>query len=83
MNDAATYQEPHQLAEGFDDILVNGELVRDATTSSRDAAGPRAALEATLVTIARSIGRSPITRSSIDHDSSRAYSLPVISRTLR
>jgi N-acyl-D-amino-acid deacylase len=28
VNDAATYQEPHQLAEGMDDILVNGELVR-------------------------------------------------------
>ena len=28
VNDAATYQDPHQLAEGMDDILVNGELVR-------------------------------------------------------
>lgn len=30
VNDAATYQEPHQLAQGIDYILVNGELVRDA-----------------------------------------------------
>ena len=22
------YEDPHQLAEGFDDIIVNGELVR-------------------------------------------------------
>ena len=29
MNDAATYQEPHQLAEGMTHILVNGDLVRD------------------------------------------------------
>ena len=28
VNDAATYQEPHQLAEGFTDILVNGKWVR-------------------------------------------------------
>ena len=28
VNDAATYQKPHQLSEGFDDIIVNGELVR-------------------------------------------------------
>jgi N-acyl-D-aspartate/D-glutamate deacylase len=28
VNDAATYTEPHQLSEGIDDILVNGELVR-------------------------------------------------------
>jgi N-acyl-D-amino-acid deacylase len=29
VNDAATYQEPHQLAEGMTYIFVNGELVRD------------------------------------------------------
>ena len=28
VNDAATYTEPHQLSEGIDDILVNGDLVR-------------------------------------------------------
>ena len=28
VNDAATYTDPHQLSEGIDDILVNGELVR-------------------------------------------------------
>lgn len=28
VNDAATYDKPHQLSEGFDDILVNGELAR-------------------------------------------------------
>jgi len=29
VNDAATYIEPHQLAEGMQYIFVNGELVRD------------------------------------------------------
>jgi N-acyl-D-amino-acid deacylase len=29
VNDAATYQEPHQLAEGMTHIIVNGVLVRD------------------------------------------------------
>jgi len=28
VNDAATYDEPHQLSKGFDDIIVNGELAR-------------------------------------------------------
>jgi N-acyl-D-aspartate/D-glutamate deacylase len=28
--DKATYQDPHQLSVGFDTILVNGHLVRDA-----------------------------------------------------
>ena len=28
VNDAATYEKPHQLSEGFDDIIVNGELAR-------------------------------------------------------
>jgi N-acyl-D-amino-acid deacylase len=28
VNDAATYVDPHQLSEGMNDILVNGELVR-------------------------------------------------------
>lgn len=28
VNDAATYQEPHQLSEGFTDILVNGQWAR-------------------------------------------------------
>ncbi|MBM3809585.1 MAG: amidohydrolase family protein [Acidimicrobiia bacterium] len=28
VNDAATYDQPHQLSEGFDDIIVNGELAR-------------------------------------------------------
>jgi N-acyl-D-amino-acid deacylase len=29
VNDAATYQEPHQLAEGMTHIVVNGVLVRE------------------------------------------------------
>jgi N-acyl-D-amino-acid deacylase len=29
VNDAATYVEPHQLAEGMTYIFVNGELMRD------------------------------------------------------
>jgi N-acyl-D-amino-acid deacylase len=28
VNDAATYENPHQLAEGIDDVIVNGELAR-------------------------------------------------------
>lgn len=28
VNDAATYDQPHQLSEGFDDVIVNGELAR-------------------------------------------------------
>ena len=28
VNDAATYEKPHQLAEGMNDIIINGELVR-------------------------------------------------------
>ena len=28
VNDAATYDKPHQLSEGIDDIIVNGELAR-------------------------------------------------------
>jgi N-acyl-D-aspartate/D-glutamate deacylase len=30
VNDAATYQEPHQLAEGMTHIVVNGVIVRDS-----------------------------------------------------
>ncbi len=29
VNDAATYQEPHQLAEGMTHIVVNGVVVRE------------------------------------------------------
>jgi N-acyl-D-amino-acid deacylase len=29
VNDAATYQDPHQLAEGMTHIIVNGVLVRE------------------------------------------------------
>jgi N-acyl-D-aspartate/D-glutamate deacylase len=28
VNDSATYEKPHQLSEGIDDIIVNGELAR-------------------------------------------------------
>jgi len=28
VNDAATYENPHQLAEGMNDIIVNGEVAR-------------------------------------------------------
>ena len=28
INDAATYENPHQLAEGINDIIVNGEMAR-------------------------------------------------------
>jgi N-acyl-D-amino-acid deacylase len=29
VNDAATYQEPHQFAQGMTDIIVNGVVVRE------------------------------------------------------
>jgi N-acyl-D-amino-acid deacylase len=32
VDDAATYEEPHQIARGIDHIIVNGEVVRDAGT---------------------------------------------------
>jgi N-acyl-D-amino-acid deacylase len=28
VNDAATYDKPHQFAEGMTDIIVNGEVAR-------------------------------------------------------
>jgi N-acyl-D-aspartate/D-glutamate deacylase len=30
VRDVATYQNPHQLADGIDYVIVNGVLVRDA-----------------------------------------------------
>lgn len=32
VRDVATYQNPHQLSEGFDDAIVNGVIVRDNGT---------------------------------------------------
>jgi N-acyl-D-aspartate/D-glutamate deacylase len=29
VKEVATYEDPHQLAEGFDTIVVNGRLARD------------------------------------------------------
>jgi len=29
VNDKATFENPHQLAEGFDYVIVNGVLVKD------------------------------------------------------
>ena len=34
VRDAQTYQNPHQLSEGFDYVLVNGVIARDAGTFS-------------------------------------------------
>lgn len=39
VNDAATYQEPHQLAEGMDTIIVNGKVVRQDGTFRSDLSG--------------------------------------------
>lgn len=39
INDAATYDKPHQLAAGFDDIIVNGELARHDGTFSTTLSG--------------------------------------------
>ena len=39
VNDAATYDKPHQLSEGFDDIIVNGQLARRNGTFTTALAG--------------------------------------------
>lgn len=39
VNDAATYDKPHQLSVGFDDIIVNGELARRSGTFTTMLAG--------------------------------------------
>ena len=39
VNDAATYEKPHQLSEGIDDIIVNGELARRSGTFTSALAG--------------------------------------------
>lgn len=39
VNDAATYDKPHQFSEGFDDIIVNGELARRNGTFTTALAG--------------------------------------------
>ena len=39
VNDPATYQDPHQLAEGISYIVVNGVLVREAGTFTSDLPG--------------------------------------------
>jgi N-acyl-D-aspartate/D-glutamate deacylase len=39
VNDAATYEDPHQLAEGFTDILVNGQWARRENRFSTTLAG--------------------------------------------
>ncbi len=39
VNDAATYDKPHQLSEGFNDIIVNGELARQDGRFSTALAG--------------------------------------------
>jgi len=39
VRDTATYEDPHQLAEGFDTILVNGHVIRDNGAFSSSNAG--------------------------------------------
>lgn len=39
VNDAATYQEPHQLAQGMTHILVNGVVVRENGTFTAELPG--------------------------------------------
>ena len=39
INDAATYEEPHQLAAGMNDIIVNGEVARRDGTFTTALAG--------------------------------------------
>jgi len=37
--DTATFEEPHQLAEGFDTILVNGVIIREGGSFTNERAG--------------------------------------------
>jgi N-acyl-D-aspartate/D-glutamate deacylase len=39
INDSATYEDPHQLAEGMNDIIVNGEVARRNGTFTTALAG--------------------------------------------
>ena len=39
VNDAATYQDPHHIAEGINDVIVNGALVRRNGTFTATLAG--------------------------------------------
>lgn len=39
IRDTATYQDPHQLSEGVDTIVVNGTIVRDEGTFTQTLAG--------------------------------------------
>jgi N-acyl-D-aspartate/D-glutamate deacylase len=39
VRDKATYEDPHQLSEGVDTIVVNGKIVRDEGTFTRTLAG--------------------------------------------
>jgi N-acyl-D-amino-acid deacylase len=39
VNDAATYDKPHQLSQGFDDIIINGEVARRNGTFTTALAG--------------------------------------------
>jgi N-acyl-D-amino-acid deacylase len=39
VHDAATYQEPHQLARGIDDIVLNGRIARRSGTFTATLAG--------------------------------------------
>ena len=39
VNDAATYDRPHQYSEGFTDIIVNGEVARRNGTFTTALAG--------------------------------------------
>jgi N-acyl-D-aspartate/D-glutamate deacylase len=39
VKETATYEQPHQLAEGFDTIVVNGRLARRAGTFAEGLAG--------------------------------------------
>ena len=51
VNDAATYEKPHQLAEGMTDIIVNGELARRNGTVHDRAGRPRAAAGAAVALV--------------------------------
>jgi hypothetical protein len=63
VNDAATYEKPHQLSEGIDDIIVNGEL-RGAMERLRLRLPPRAAAGTKVINSLSRLGISHFTPST-------------------
>ena len=39
IHETATYSHPHQLAKGFDEVIINGKLVRENGAITNESAG--------------------------------------------